>query len=90
MITPFNIALDEHLVGLGYTRIRMEASYEDVGNGETGPIVHGCPAYDEYTSPDDYVFFSENGTANHELRDLEFEAWIERNQIMGAGFEPRP
>ena len=77
---PFNPALHEHLMALGYVRVRHAASWEDVGCGETGPMLEGGPAYDEYAGPDEYVYSSEIGVLDRQPRDLEFEAFVARQQ----------
>ena len=80
MAIPFNLALDEFLVGLGYVRTRQEAEWEDVGNAETGPMVEGSPAYDEYCGADEYVFASESGLVDRMPRDLDFEVFVAGQQ----------
>jgi hypothetical protein len=75
-MTPFNLALHEHLLSLGYTHIRVDADWEDSGNAETGPIFHGHNGYDEYTGPDEVVFVSAEGELDWDERNLEYEKWI--------------
>jgi len=74
-MTPFNQALHDHLTGLGYLHHREEDSWEDIGDGESGPCLVGGPAFDMYTGPDDYVYCDENGHTGHEPRDLALEAF---------------
>lgn len=38
----------DKLIALGFTHTHYEDTYEDVGNGETGPMIEGGPAFDEY------------------------------------------
>jgi hypothetical protein len=76
---PFNLALHEHLLALGYKYTAHEAEFDD-GDPENGPGTWGCPAYDEYEGPADYVFYSEIGESGTELRDLEMEKRFDQQQ----------
>ena len=74
----FNLEVHAHLIELGYTFAFREADFEDVGNGETGPILKGGPAYNEYASDEDYIFIDHKGHfAHYEKRDLAWENWID-------------
>lgn len=44
--------MHDKLIALGFTHTHYEASYEDVGTGETGPMIEGGPAFDEYLHKD--------------------------------------
>jgi hypothetical protein len=61
---PFNLALHHHLLSLGYEWTRNPESWEDTGGPESGPRLSGGPAYDEYESPDDFVYASEDGSVD--------------------------
>lgn len=74
---PFNIALHDHLISLGYRRERVEASWEDVGDAENGPKLEGGPAFDCYTGADEYVYASEIGVLDRNARDEAFEQWAD-------------
>jgi len=76
---PYNLALHEHLLSLGYTYQQVEADWEDVGTGETGPMVYGHHGYDEYTGPDEYCFASADGVLDRQPRDLELEKWLDQH-----------
>ncbi len=75
MATPFNLALHEHLLALGYAWQQHPAEYGDDGDGESGPMPWGHPAWDEYEGPLDRVFYSALGVAEAQLRDLQAEAF---------------
>lgn len=77
MIHPFNIALHDHLLSIGYAYERCPEEYYDSGNGETGPMVHGHAAYDQYTGDDDYVFCDVSGNTGIEPRDKQLEQWLD-------------
>jgi hypothetical protein len=72
-LQPFNPAADEMLRALGYTRQRIEADWEDAGDAENGPDLHGHPAFDEYTDGTCFVYVGEDGDTGFEMRDLEME-----------------
>ncbi|MBY0561504.1 hypothetical protein [Hyphomicrobium sp.] len=78
----FNVALHQHLTRLGYRHRRVDAQFEDRGNGESGPMISTFPAYDEYKSFDEYVFATAEGRIEVEPRDQHFEAWVD--QQLGA------
>lgn len=77
----YNQALHEHLLAHGYEHQRVEADWEDHGDGETGPMVSGGPAYDLYLGSDEMVFATEEGVLDRVARDLDFEKWLE-GQVM--------
>jgi hypothetical protein len=59
---PFNPAAHDHLLALGFTHERYEASWEDLGDAENGPQLSGGPAYDEYQAEDGFtVYVGEDG-----------------------------
>ncbi len=72
-VRPFNRALHEHLLALGYTWSRADESWEDHGDAEHGPELSGGPAFDRYTGPAEHVHFSEDGHAHVEAIDLAWE-----------------
>jgi hypothetical protein len=75
MSNPYNLALHEHLLSLGFKyEGRVEAHWEDDGDPENGPHLSGWPAHDQYTGPNDLFFVDENGRMHHEL---ELEAYCE-------------
>lgn len=43
----------EHLIELGFVHSHVPAEWEDVGNGETGPMIRGHDGFDEYTNDQD-------------------------------------
>lgn len=74
-----NADVHGHLIALGYTRTHHEASYEYVGDAETGPRLEGGPEFDEYLSDTDVIVIDHNGMfVHHELRDLEFEKFLDQ------------
>lgn len=79
---PFNPQLHAELLAKGYVFTPMEAEFDD-GDPENGPGQDGSPPYDEYQGPDEYVFVDEDGTAHHEARDHELEAWIDQMASSG-------
>lgn len=70
------LALHDHLLLLGYRRTRHPAECGDDGDGETGPMPWGHPAYDEYEGPDEFVLATETGVLDREARDQQFEQWL--------------
>ncbi len=86
MSTPFNLALHEHMLSLGFHyEGRQAAHWEDTGDPENGPGgLSGWPAHDQYTGPNDIFFADENGRMHHEPRDLELEAHIEAMEAAHA------
>jgi hypothetical protein len=80
----YNADLDAHLTELGYKRTWHPDSFEDDGDGESGPHLTGGPAFDEYEDATERVIIDEKGHAVHrELRDLEMEKFIEANMPDG-------
>jgi hypothetical protein len=75
-VTPFNLALHEHLLAQGYEHRRIDADWEDVGTADSGPLLHGHNAYDEYAGKDELVFSTEEGELDREPRDYMFELWL--------------
>jgi hypothetical protein len=73
MNAPFNLALHDHLIELGYTYERMEEYWEDVGGPESGPDLVGWPTTDVYTTGADRFYVSESGTIEHAYRDKDAE-----------------
>ena len=74
----FNIEIHDHLLALGFAWTPHEAEVQDHGNGETGPMVHWCPPWDEYVADDWRVIIDQNGhVVVSEARDLAFEAWCD-------------
>lgn len=73
---PYNLALHEHLISLGYVHTHNEADFDD-GDPENGPGTYGghC-AFDQYEGPDEYCFASEAGVLDRQARDLELEKWM--------------
>jgi len=70
---PYNLALHEHLLALGYEHKRIDADWEDTGTADSGPLLHGHNGYDEYAGPDELVVATADGELDREERDLEFE-----------------
>ena len=62
VMSPFNLALHDHLLSLGYEWQRVSEKDE--------------PAYDEYIGLSEMVFMSEDGTAEYVDRCLEFEIFL--------------
>jgi hypothetical protein len=58
---PFNPEAHAHLIDLGFTYTRFDEDWEDVGTGETGPMVRGHAAFDEYVSPEITVTVDKDG-----------------------------
>ncbi len=73
----YNQALHIHLLAHGYEHERVEASWEDHGDAETGPMVSGGPAYDMYLGPDEVVFATEDGLLDRISCDVAFEKALE-------------
>jgi hypothetical protein len=84
MTTPFNLALHEHLLALGYEHERMGESYAEIGDGESGPELEGGPAYDVYRGSDEYVYSSAGGILDRTARDLALEAWLDEHEAGGT------
>jgi hypothetical protein len=57
----FNPDVDFHLRKLWYTYDRYPSDLEDVGDGETGPMLTGWPAFDIYSSPEDTIYIDDSG-----------------------------
>lgn len=75
---PFNLALHDHMMTLGYEWTRIPDSWEDDGDGESGPHLTGGPACDQYAGPDEYVYCAFEGRVlDRQARDLEYEAWCD-------------
>ena len=73
---PFNPDAHAHLIALGYERTFHACDFHDDGDGESGPHLAGGPAWDEYTSADDWLAISDEGRFEHwEPRDHEREAY---------------
>jgi hypothetical protein len=53
------IQFDRHTAGLlnalGYVCTQHPASWEDVGDAESGPQIAGGPAFDEWTLDDSFI-----------------------------------
>ena len=74
---PFNQQVHDHLKAMGYFLIQYEAEFDD-GDPENGPGTWGCPAYDEYSSDDEYIVIGDDGNVVHrEERDLEQERCLQ-------------
>jgi hypothetical protein len=65
VFTPFNPAADEFLTANGYVWSRHPAFWEDVGDPENGPKIHGWAEHDLYESEesDIIVVIYEDGKA---------------------------
>jgi len=48
MTTPFNLALHDHLIALGFHHDRIPAYWADDGDAENGPDLSGCMTHDRY------------------------------------------
>jgi len=60
----FNPGIHEHLLAQGYEHHQYPADWEDVGNGESGPMLSGGPAWDYYGNGKDFLAVSEKGEVN--------------------------
>jgi hypothetical protein len=84
--TPFNAVLHEEFLKLGFEYTHYEDSFEDDGDGESGPHLIGAPAYDEYRNERVYMIVDTEGKLIHCIkRDLEMEKFIDKN--VGANWE---
>lgn len=72
---PYNLALHDHLVSLGYLHTHENADFDD-GDPENGPGTWSHPAFDMYEGPDEYVFVSEMGETDRQNRDNDLERWL--------------
>lgn len=81
---PFNLALHEHMMALGYSWTHQPATWEESGDAENGPCLDGCPAYDEYTGIDEYVYSGEYGVLASCAIDLEWEAFCREQDPRAA------
>jgi hypothetical protein len=74
--------IHEFLLSVGYVHHHEDEDYEDVGNVESGPMIHHQPAYDVYTSDEDEIFMCD-GFVDRQIRDPELEKaireWEEEN-----------
>lgn len=87
MANPYNEDAHQQLLALGYEHENMPAEFDD-GDAENGPGSWGHPPYDEYTSNDDYIIIDQAGQfVHHEMRDLELEHFVARQQHQCGGFE---
>jgi len=79
MNSPFispNMSAHLYLTDAGAIHYRLKADWEDIGTGETGPILRGGPAYDEYTFEDFRVYIDHLGSVSDQIaRDLAPEDW---------------
>ena len=75
-MTPFNLALHEHLMVNGCTHERVDADWEDDGDGENGPHLTGHPDFDVYEDATDRYVMRDDGDFYHEVRDLAFEEYM--------------
>jgi hypothetical protein len=83
---PYNAALHEQLLALGFERVWHDAEWEDTGDAESGPALDGHPAWDEYTSASEIICIDEAGRVVHrEERDLELERWCEEQARASGG-----
>lgn len=60
-----------HLLDLGFEHTRIEAFWEDTGDGESGPMVSGHNGFDQYESGNEVVYLSPEGEAAYEQFDEE-------------------
>jgi len=72
---PYNLALHNHLVLLGYLHSHENADFDD-GDPENSPGTWGHLAYDTYEGLDEYVFVSETGETDRQNRDNDLERWL--------------
>ncbi len=79
-----NELVHEFLLKHGYVHQHIEADWEDVGGPETGPIISGHGAFDEYTSNEDFVYIDDNDKAYFEPRDLAFEKYVNSFAFPGS------
>lgn len=75
---PFNPEIHASLLALGFAHLAHAATFEDYGDGESGPSLSGHPAFDEYESEAERIIVDSLGAVvMREDRDLALEAWIE-------------
>ena len=75
---PCNLFAHRMLTDEGcYVHTHYAESYEDIGNGESGPKLSGGPAYDEYAGDSHILYFDDDG-------DLQ---WMEARDIRREEFE---
>lgn len=77
MPSPFNPAAHEFLTANGYTHQYVPFEPDD-GDLESGPGPNSQPAYDEYTSEEDYVYVASDGESGFAIRDHIAEDWVAR------------
>lgn len=58
---PFNPQKHDELIAQSYAYTRIPADWEDVGNGETGPMIDGHPDYDQYEKGNEYIVIDQAG-----------------------------
>jgi hypothetical protein len=69
-INPFNLALHDFLIGLGFAYERLPAHWEETGDAESGPLgLQGHEAFDEYRKDNLIVYYDEDGRSDFELFD---------------------
>lgn len=74
-----NIDNHELLIAHGYSHTHYPETWEDVGNGESGPMLDGGPAYEEYASSTEYLLAREPGEVDaREPRNHEWEMWLDK------------
>lgn len=59
----------QHLLELGFVHRHFDPEWEDVGNGETGPMIEGHAGFDEYTNDQDneVIYILPNGKVEREF-----------------------
>lgn len=78
MQNPFNPVAHDAIIAAGFDYQYIPASWEDIGNGETGPMLDGGPAFDCYSreifydcdldvATVEYIYISEDGRTDCEI-----------------------
>jgi len=73
-----NLDAHDHMIALGARHTHYDADWEDTGDTESGPMLRGGPAYDEYEFEDCRVYIDHEGHVSDQIaRDLEAEEYEE-------------
>lgn len=57
----YNEGIHHHLLDLGYTYTHHEADWWEEGSGESGPIIRGGPAWEEYSNDEEQIIVNGDG-----------------------------
>jgi len=73
-----NLDAHDHMIALGARHTHYDADWEDTGDAESGPMLRGGPAYDEYEFDEFRVYIDHEGHVSDQIaRDFAQEAWEE-------------